>query len=143
MKGALIASVALSAFSAVQQGRAAKNAASSQAEAYRQEGIQAQRDARTATIERKRALIETMASQNVTAATQGRTISSISALQKEDVRRAKLDKTLIEGGASAKTASAYRAGEAAKEAGKSAVKSSYLNAGSTIAGGYYTYKKNK
>lgn len=106
---------ALQAYSTIQSGKA-------QASAYKAQAKQAESDAKTQTIERKRALIETLANQNVGAAAQGRTISSIANLQQEDVRRAGYDETLIKGGAAAKS-SAYTA------AGKSATQSSYLNAG--------------
>lgn len=121
----LAATTAVSAYGTIQSGQAQSAVAEAQAR-------QAESDARTNLIERKRALIETMAAQNVGAAAQGRTISSISALQQEDVRRAGYDEKLISAGGSAQ-AGAYRA------AGQQAKTQSYLNAGSTALQGAYQY----
>lgn len=123
----LATTTAVSAYSSVQQGKAQSKAAEAQAR-------QAETDARTQTIERKRALIETLAAQNVGAAAQGRTISSISTLQQEDVRRAEYDNTLIKGGASAQV-NAY------KYAGKTAQQQGYLNAGSSLLQGGMNFAK--
>ncbi len=123
----LAASTAVSTYSAVSAGNARSNEAKAQAR-------QAENDARTQTIERKRALIETLAEQNVGAAASGRTIGSISHLQQEDIRRAGYDETLIEGGGAAK-AQAYRsAGASAKAAG-------YTKGASSLLGGAYEYAK--
>ena len=121
----LAATAATSAYGAISTGRAQSAQAKAQAK-------QAEADARTQLIERKRALIETMAAQNVGAAAQGRTISSISALQQEDVRRAGYDETLIKGGAAAQ-ASAYR------QAGSSAMTSGLISAGSSLLSGAMQY----
>jgi len=115
---------AAGAYASYESGQAQKEAAEAQAQ-------QAESDARTQTIERKRKLIETLAQQNVGAAAQGRTISSLSSLQQEDVRRAGYDETLIAGGAAAE-ASASRA------AGKSAAKLGTINAGASLLKGGYT-----
>lgn len=123
----LAASTAVSTYSAVSSGKAQSAAAEATAR-------QAESDARTQTIERKRLLIETLAQQNVGAAAQGRTISSISNLQQEDVRRAGYDDTLIKGGASASAS-------ASRSAGSSASSSSYLKAGSSLLSGAYQYAK--
>ena len=123
----LAASTAVSAYGAYSSGQAQSVAAKAQAR-------QAESDARTQTIERKRALIETLAQQNVGATSQGRTISSISALQSEDVRRAGYDETLIKGGAASQV-NAYNA------AAKTASTSGLLNAGSSLLGGAYQYAK--
>lgn len=123
----LAASTAVSAYGQIQAGKAESRAAEAQAQ-------QAESEAKSQLIERKRALIQTMAAQNVGAAAQGRTISSISALQQEDVRRAGYDQTLIKGGAS-QQASAYRA------AGSAAKSASLLSAGSTVLDGAYKYAK--
>lgn len=122
---AITASTAVSAYSAVSAGKAQK-------EQYKAQARQAETDARTQTIERKRALIETLAAQNVGAAAQGRTISSISTLQQEDVRRSEYDNTLIKGGAAAQV-NAY------KYAGKTAQQQGYLNAGSSLLQGATSY----
>ena len=129
MTGAMIASTLLSAYSQYQQGQAQSNA-------YKAQARQAENDAKTQLVERKRALIETLAAQNVGAAAQGRTISSISALQSEDLRREGYDETLIKGGAAAQ-AQAYR------DAGRAAVTSSYLNAGSSLLSGATQYASLK
>lgn len=121
----LAATAATSAYGAIQSGQAQSSAAKAQAR-------QAETDAKTQLIERKRALVETLAAQNVGAAAQGRTISSISALQGEDIRRAGYDETLIKGGAAAQS-------QAYQEAGKSAVSQSYISAGSSLLGGASQY----
>ena len=121
----LAATAAVSTYSAVQTGKAQSRAANEQAR-------QAENDAKTQLIERKRSLIETLAAQNVGAAAQGRTISSISALQGEDIRRAGYDETLIKGGASAKAGALRSAGSAAKTQG-------YITAGSSLLGGATKY----
>jgi hypothetical protein len=120
---AIAGTAALGAYSSIESGKAQKRAYDAQAR-------QAESDARTQTIERKRALIETLAQQNVGAAAQGRTISSISHLQQEDVRRAGYDETLIAGGAAAQ-AGAYRT------AGKSAKRQGYTSAAQSLLGGAY------
>ena len=125
----LAATAAVSAYSAVQTGKAQSAAADAQAR-------QAENDAKTQLVERKRALIETLAAQNVGAAAQGRTISSISALQSEDLRREGYDETLIKGGAAAQS-------KAYKDAGSAAVTSSYLNAGSSLLSGATQYASLK
>lgn len=117
----MAATTAASAYGSIQAGKAQKAQFKAQAD-------QADRDARTQTIERKRALIETLATQNVGAASQGRTISSIASLQQEDVRRAGYDETLIKGGAAAQRSSL-------EAAGKSAMQSAYLNAGTSLLSG--------
>ena len=122
---ALIGSTLLSGYSALQQGKAQSAAMKAQAD-------QAEAEARTQTIERKRRLIETLAQQNVGAAAQGRTISSISTLQQEDIRRAGYDETLIKGGAAAQSS-------AAQSAASSALSSGYLSAGSSLLSGAYKY----
>jgi hypothetical protein len=127
MTGALIASTLLAAKGSIDAGKA-------QSRAYEAQAKQAENDARTQTIERKRALIETLAEQNVGAASSGRTIGSISHLQEEDVRRAGYDETMIKGGASAKATAARNAGASAKSAG-------YTKAASSLLGGYYQHKK--
>ena len=123
----LLASTAVSVYSDIQSGKAQSAAADAQAR-------QAENDAKTQLVERKRALIETLAAQNVGAAAQGRTISSISALQSEDLRREGYDETLIKGGAAAKS-------KAYKDAGRAAVTSSYLKAGSSLLSGASSYAK--
>lgn len=115
----------LQIFSQYQQGQA-------QSRAYEAQAQQAESDARTSLIERKRALIETLAQQNVGAAAQGRTIGSISALQREDVRRAGYDTKLISGGGAAQAGSL-------RSAGKSARTQSYLNIGSSLLSGASKY----
>jgi len=95
---------------------------------YEAQARQAESDATTQLVERKRALIETMAAQNVGAAAQGRTISSISTLQEEDVRRAGYDSLLIKAGGSATASAARSAGQSAKQQG-------YLKASSTLLSG--------
>lgn len=121
----LAATATASAYGAIQSGQAQSSAAKAQAR-------QAETDAKTQLIERKRALIETLAAQNVGAAAQGRTISSISALQGEDIRRAGYDETLIKGGAAAQS-------QAYQEAGKAAKTQSYISAGSSLLGGASSY----
>ena len=74
--------------------------------------------------------------QNVGAAAQGRTISSISALQSEDIRRAGYDEILIEGGAAAQAQQYQTAGSAAYASG-------LLNAGSSLLGGVTSMSKLK
>mgnify|MGYP006883057681 CR=1 FL=1 len=123
----LAATTAVSAYSAVQTGKAQSKAAEAQAR-------QAENDATTQLVERKRALIQTLAQQNVGAAAQGRTISSISALQSEDIRRSGYDETLIKGGAAAEAGALRSAGQAAKTAG-------YMKAGSSLLGGATQYAK--
>lgn len=123
----LIAATAASAYGTIQAGKAQK-AASTMA------SRQAEADARTATVERKRALIKTLAEQNVGAAAQGRTISSISALQSEDLRRASYDETLIKGGAAAQVS-------ANTAAGKAAMNQAYTKAAGTLLSGGYQYSK--
>jgi len=125
----LVASTATSAYGAISSGKAQQSAANEQAR-------QAEAEGRTQQIERKRALIETMAMQNVGAAAQGRTISSISALQSEDVRRAGYDETLIKGGTAAQ-AQQY------KTAGSAAYTSGLLNAGSSLLSGATSMSKLK
>ena len=124
-----VTTTALSAYGQIQAGKAQE----AQMEAAAQ---QAESDARTQTIERKRALLETLAEQNVGAAAQGRTISSISTLQQEDVRRGKYDETLIKGGAAASASASRAAGSAAKTAG-------LISAGATIGQGAYSASKIK
>ncbi len=121
MVGAIIASTVLSAGSAIMSGQA-------QSRAHKAQARQAENDAKTKTIERKRALLETLALQNVGAASQGRTISSISHLQQEDIRKAGLDETIIKGNASASAA-------ASRSAASSAMTSSLLSAAGTAVGG--------
>jgi len=96
-----------------------------QEKAMQAEARQVEADAKTQLIERKRALLDTMAQQNVGAAAQGRTISSISALKSEDFRRSARDEKIIKTGASAQ-ASALR------DAGKQARRQSYLSAGTSL-----------
>lgn len=122
---AMIGSTLLSGYSALQQGKASSAAMKAQAD-------QAEAEARTQTIERKRRLIETLAQQNVGAAAQGRTISSIATLQQEDIRRAGYDDTLIKGGAAAQSS-------AAQSAASNALSSGYLSAGSSLLSGAYKY----
>ena len=117
----IAASAAVGAYSSISAGRAQKKQADAQAK-------QAEADARTQLIDRKRALIETMAAQNVSAAAQGRTISSISTLQNEDVRRASYDANIINLGGQSQ-ASNYRA------AGSAAQTSGYISGASTLLGG--------
>ena len=119
--GAMAASTAVGVYSSIEAGKAADSAAEAQAR-------QAEADAVSSLVERKRALIESLANQNVEAAAQGRTIGSIATLQQEDVRRAGYDETLIKGGASAEAASYRSAGSAAKT-------QSYLKAGTSLLGG--------
>lgn len=122
MTAALIGGATLfSAYSSYQQGQA-------QSSAYKAQARQAENDARGQLIERKRALVDTLAAQNVGAAAQGRTISSISAIQNEDVRRAEYDNTIITGTGAAKS-------QAYKNAASSASSQSYLNAGSSLLSG--------
>ena len=125
----LAASSAISVYSSIQTGRAQQAAAEQQAR-------QAEAEGRTQQIERKRALIETLAMQNVGAAAQGRTISSISALQSEDIRRAGYDEILIKGGAAAQAQQYQTAGSAAYASG-------LLNAGSSLLGGVTSMSKLK
>jgi len=127
MTAVSIGSALLKTYSSVQQGKA-------QSKAYEAQSRQSEADARTSTIERKRALLETLAAQNVSAAAQGRTISSLSALQQEDIRRERYDETLIESGAIASA-------EASRSAGKSAKSQGYLNAGSSLLKGASDYSK--
>lgn len=126
---AIAATATVSAYGAIQSGQAQSAAAQAQAR-------QAENDANTQLIERKRALIDSLAQQNVGAAAQGRTISSISALQSEDLRREGYDETLIKGGAAAQS-QAYR------DAGSAAVTSSYFSAGSSLLGGATQYASLK
>ena len=121
--------IAASTYGAIQAGRSESAASKAQAR-------QAESDARSQLIERKRALVETLAAQNVGAAAQGRTISSISALQQEDVRRGKYDETLIKAGGQAQ-AEAYR------QAGREARTQSYISAGRSLIGGASEYAKLK
>lgn len=117
----MAASAAVSTYSAISSGQAQKKQADAQAR-------QAELDAKTQLIERKRALIETMAAQNVSAAAQGRTISSISTLQQEDVRRAGYDESIIAAGGASQSA-AYR------QAGSTAQTGGYISGASTLLGG--------
>ena len=123
----LIATSAMGAFGSIQSGRA-------QEKAYEEQARQAESDAKSQLIERKRVLQETLAAQNVGAAAQGRTISSISALQDEDVRRAGYDETMIQGGAASQA-------RAARTAGKQAKTQSYYQAGSSLLSGATQYIK--
>ena len=125
----LAASTAVSAYGAISSGQAQSAAAKAQAR-------QAEADARTQLIERKRNLIETLAAQNVGAAAQGRTISSISTLQQADIERAAYDETLIEGGAAAQS-SAYNA------AASAASLSGLTSATGSLLSGAYEYAKLK
>lgn len=135
----MAATAAAGVYSSVQQGKAADNASKAQAQQAEAQAQQAEAEAKSQIIERKRALIQTMAAQNVGAAAQGRTISSISALQSEDARRAGYDETLIKGGAAA-TSSAYKsAAQASLSAGKSAKQAGYINAGSSLLSGATGY----
>ena len=122
--GAMAASTAVGVYSSIEAGKAADSAAEAQAR-------QAEADAVSSLVERKRALIESLANQNVEAAAQGRTIGSIATLQQEDVRRAGYDETLIKGGAATEAASYRSAGSAAKT-------QSYLKAGTSLLGGVST-----
>ena len=117
----LAASAAASAYTAISSGQAQKKQADAQAK-------QAEADARTQLIDRKRALIETMAAQNVSAAAQGRTISSISTLQNEDVRRAGYDANIISLGGQSQSSNYRAAGSAAQTGG-------YISGASTLLGG--------
>lgn len=121
----LAATAATSAYGAISSGKAQSEQAKAQA-------AQAESDARTQTIERKRALIETLAAQNVGAASQGRTIQSIAGLQQEDLRRAGYDETLIKGNAAAQS-NAY------KSAASSAMTSGLISAGSSLLSGATSY----
>lgn len=109
---------ALSVFSTISAGKA-------QQASYELQSRQAENDARAKTIERKRALIETMASQNVGAAAQGRTISSIANLQQEDVRRSQYTDVVASGSLAAKKSGLKAAGDYARF-------SSLLSAGSQV-----------
>lgn len=109
---------ALSVFSTIEQGKA-------QQASYDLQARQAENDARASTIERKRALIETLAAQNVGAASQGRTISSIANLQQEDVRRSDYTEVVASGSLAAKKTGLTAAGNYARL-------SSLLSAGSQV-----------
>lgn len=117
----IAASAAVGAYSSISAGRAQKKQADAQAK-------QAEADAKTQLIDRKRALIETMAAQNVSAAAQGRTISSISTLQNEDVRRASYDANIISLGGQSQASNYSSAGSAAQTGG-------YISGASTLLGG--------
>ena len=117
----MAATAAIGAYSSISAGRAQKKQADAQAK-------QAEADARTQLIDRKRALIETMAAQNVSAAAQGRTISSISTLQNEDVRRAGYDANIISLGGQSQSSNYRAAGSAAQTGG-------YISGASTLLGG--------
>jgi len=130
---AAVISAGVGVYSAVESGKAAEDAADAQAK-------QAEADAVASLVEQKRELIQSLASQNVTAASQGRQISSISTLQQEDMRRGEYDETMIKGGG-AQAARNYR------NAGSAAKSQSYLKAGTSLLGGvtagvkgYNTYK---
>ena len=117
----------LSAYGSMQAGAAEERAMQAEAK-------QVESDAKGQLIERKRALLETMAQQNVGAAAQGRTIGSISALQQEDVRRSEYDAGIIKSGAKAQAG-------ALREAGASAKTQGFLSAGSSLLSGGYKASK--
>jgi len=123
MTAFMIGSSMLNTYSQIESGKA-------QQRAMEAEARQVEADAKTQLIDRKRALLETMAQQNVGAAAQGRTISSISALQSEDMRRAKRDETIITSGAAGKAG-------ALRDAGKQAKRQGYLSAGSSLMSSGY------
>jgi hypothetical protein len=141
MSWAMVAIAAVGAYSSIQQGKAAEAAGEAQAQQAQMEAEQAEFDAKAQLIERKRELIKTMAAQNVGAAAQGRTISSISALQSEDVRRGQYDELMITASKDASVSSANYAGQAALSAGSSKKQASYIGAASTLLGGAYSRYK--
>lgn len=119
----LVSSV-LSASQSRQQGLAEQRSYQAQARA---EENRAQQESLAKQIERKRALVKALAAQNVGAAAQGRTISSISALQSEDIRREKYDQDMLKMGGQVDTSGLKTAGRQAVIRGNTQATSSLLS----------------